>query len=125
MPDGSPARSDTSCRVSELLALYGVEPYGHQQERIWDPRAHSPSCRIRDDGVNAWPPYLEAASAQAFANVAGVKPAALKHRLKPNARTRITPAQMRQLCEAPSTETLLGQRDRALLATLASSGGRR
>jgi len=47
---------------------------------------------------------------------------ALKARLKPHARTRITPEDMRRLCEAPGAHTLVGLRDRALLATLASSG---
>ena len=68
--------------------------------------------------------YLDAATAQAFAAVAPVKPAALKHRLKPHARTPISPADMRRLCEAPSSSTPVGLRDRALLATLASSGCR-
>ncbi|ETW93000.1 MAG: hypothetical protein ETSY1_41160 [Candidatus Entotheonella factor] len=62
--------------------------------------------------------------AQAFAAVEGVKPAALKHRLKAHARTRIAPDDMRRLCESPDARTLAGQRDRALLATLASSGCR-
>ncbi len=68
--------------------------------------------------------YCDTATAQAFAAVARVKPAALKHRLKATARTRITPGQMRQLCEAPNPQTLRGCRDRALLATLATSGCR-
>jgi integrase/recombinase XerD len=53
-----------------------------------------------------------------------VSVAALRHRLKTTARVRLTPAQMRQLCEAPDPHTLLGLRDRALLATLAGSGCR-
>ncbi len=57
-----------------------------------------------------------------FADVAGVKLKALKSRLKKHARTRITPQEMRAICEAPDTTTLVGLRDRALLATLASSG---
>jgi integrase/recombinase XerD len=68
--------------------------------------------------------YLDVATAAAFANVSGVKPQALKHRLSPTARTRITPAQMRLLCDAPNPARLRGRRDRALLATLASSGCR-
>ena len=59
-----------------------------------------------------------------FANIDGVKERALKSRLKQNARTRITPAQMRMICQAPDATTLAGKRDRALLATLASSGVR-
>jgi len=62
--------------------------------------------------------------AEAFGQVEGVSVVALRHRLKAQARVRITPAQMRQLCEAPPTGTLLGVRDRALLATLAGSGCR-
>lgn len=60
----------------------------------------------------------------AFGEVEGVRVAALRQRLKATARVRLTPAQMRQLCEAPPPATLLGLRDRALLATLAGSGCR-
>jgi integrase/recombinase XerD len=60
----------------------------------------------------------------AFSEVEGVSVAALRQRLKATARVRLTPAQMRQLCEAPDPATLLGLRDRALLATLAGSGCR-
>jgi len=62
--------------------------------------------------------------AEAFRQVEGVSVAALRHRLKAQARVRITPAQMRQLCEAPAPQTLLGVRDHALLLTLATSGCR-
>jgi integrase len=62
--------------------------------------------------------------AEAFAQVEGVSVVALRHRLKAHARVRITPAQMRQLCDAPTPQTLLGLRDRALLHTLAGSGCR-
>ena len=58
----------------------------------------------------------------AFEDVPGVKVRKLKERLKRHARTRITPEEMRHLCEAPRRETLLGKRDAALLAVLASSG---
>src|SRR5882762_1717413 len=57
-----------------------------------------------------------------FSQVRGVQMKALKARLKPHARTRITKEDMRRLCEAPDTKTLVGLRDAALLATLASSG---
>ena len=67
---------------------------------------------------------VERAVAEAFAQVEGVSVAALRHRLKAHARVRITPAQMRQLCEAPPAGRLLGRRDRALLLTLATSGCR-
>jgi integrase/recombinase XerD len=62
--------------------------------------------------------------AEAFAQVEGVSVVALRPRLKAHARVRITPAQMRQLCDAPTPQTLLGLRDRALLHTLAGSGCR-
>jgi integrase len=67
---------------------------------------------------------VDRAVAEAFAQVEGVSVGALRHRLKAHARVRITPAQMRQLCDAPSAGTLLGVRDRALLLTLATSGCR-
>ena len=68
--------------------------------------------------------YVEVVTAAAFASVSGVKPQALKDRLKTTTRTRLTPGQMRLLCDAPDPQTLRGRRDRALLATLASSGCR-
>lgn len=68
--------------------------------------------------------YVDVVTAAAFTNVAGVKPQALKDRLKTTTRTRLTPGQMRLLCDAPDPQTLRGRRDRALLATLASSGCR-
>ncbi len=57
-----------------------------------------------------------------FSQVRGVQMKALKSRLKPHARTRITKEDMRRLCDSPDTSTLVGLRDSALLATLASSG---
>lgn len=78
------------------------------------------SCvkRLMKEAANqGYIPYDQAA---AFAGVEGVKVAALKDRVKSNARTRIEPAQMRELCEAPDADTPLGIRDLALLATLAS-----
>lgn len=59
-----------------------------------------------------------------FDQVPGVKVKSLKARLKHHARTRISPEDMRGLCEAPDRSTLVGLRDAALLATLASSGVR-
>jgi len=58
----------------------------------------------------------------AFTSVPGVSLKALKGRLKLHARTRILPEDMRRLCDAPDATTLVGKRDAALLATLASSG---
>jgi site-specific recombinase XerD len=66
--------------------------------------------------------YLSHETASAFEQVPGVKVAALKDRIKGNARVRIEPAEMRTVCELPELERLIGLRDTALLATLASSG---
>jgi site-specific recombinase XerC len=66
--------------------------------------------------------YLDADTAARIAGVKGVKVKALKERRRAYARTRITPADMRRLCEAPDTATLKGKRDAALLAVLAGSG---
>ncbi len=68
--------------------------------------------------------YVAGDVALAFDRIEGVKVKALKGRTKSNSRTRISPRQMRQLCDAPDPSTLLGLRDRALLHTLASSGVR-
>jgi len=68
--------------------------------------------------------YVARATPEAFGRVPGVPVKALKDRLKATARTRITPGQMRQLCETPDPRTLIGRRDRALLHTLATSGCR-
>ena len=64
--------------------------------------------------------YLPTTQAAAFQLVAGVKAAALKDRIKANARVRIEPEEMRTVCEAPNPEQSIGVRDAALLATLAS-----
>lgn len=74
--------------------------------------------RIMKEAANQG--YLPFEQAMAFATVEGVKTAALKDRIKPNARTRISPEEMRRLCESPDTSEPLGLRDAALLATLAS-----
>ncbi len=68
--------------------------------------------------------YISHEVARAFGAVRGVKIKALKERVKQNARTRISPSDMRKLCNAPDTSTLRGMRDAAMLATLASSGVR-
>lgn len=60
--------------------------------------------------------------ADAFKDIAGVSEKALRDRTRPNARTLITPDDMRRICDAPDTTTLKGLRDKALLLTLASSG---
>ncbi|MCC6456469.1 MAG: tyrosine-type recombinase/integrase [Caldilineaceae bacterium] len=66
--------------------------------------------------------YLSHEIATAFEQVSGVKVAALKERIKGNARVRIEPTDMRTVCELPEVERLIGLRDTAMLATLASSG---
>lgn len=67
---------------------------------------------------------LDANTAARFAGVEGVKPSALRDRQRRHNRTRIPPDEMRRLCAAPDQKTLIGQRDAALLALLASSGVR-
>jgi integrase/recombinase XerD len=67
---------------------------------------------------------LPAATAQEFSLVENAQIAPLRHRLRPDARIKIQPPEMRALVEAPDTRSLLGLRDRALLATLAGSGCR-
>ncbi len=57
-----------------------------------------------------------------FQHIDGVKVKALKTRLKQHGRTRISPENMRTLCQSPDGNTLVGKRDLALLATLATSG---
>ena len=66
--------------------------------------------------------YVTHEVAAAFDAISGVKAAALKERIKGNARVRIEPVAMRTVCDTPATERLIGLRDTALLATLASSG---
>jgi integrase len=66
--------------------------------------------------------YVSHNIATSFEQVTGVKVAALKDRIKGNARVRIEPTDMRTVCELPELERLIGLRDTALLATLASSG---
>lgn len=68
--------------------------------------------------------YIDERTGERFRLVEGVKVKAMKDRLKANARTRISPDDMRLICEAPSPTTLTGIRDRALLLTMASSGCR-
>lgn len=65
---------------------------------------------------------VDAQVAMQFETLRGVKVKALKARLKDHARTRIAPEDMRRLCSSPDQSTLVGKRDAALLATLASSG---
>ncbi len=66
--------------------------------------------------------YISYETSTAFEQVTGVKVAALKDRIKGNARVRLEPTDMRTVCELPEVDRLIGLRDTALLATLASSG---
>ncbi|HRW10949.1 MAG TPA: tyrosine-type recombinase/integrase [Caldilineaceae bacterium] len=66
--------------------------------------------------------YLSHELASAFDTVSGVKTVAMKNRIKANARVRIEPTEMRDVCNSPTGESLIELRDAALLATLASSG---
>ena len=66
--------------------------------------------------------YVEHEVAASFDQITGVKVAALKNRVKSNARTRIEPTEMREVCDTPAIDALIGIRDHALLAALASSG---
>jgi integrase/recombinase XerD len=65
---------------------------------------------------------VDAALRVQFADIPGVKHKAMKAQLKKHSRTRISKEDMRRLCEIPDAHTLLGKRDRAMLAVLASSG---
>lgn len=64
--------------------------------------------------------YITYELAQSFEHVSGVKIVAMKNRVKSNARVRIEPTDMRTVCDLPEIQTLLGLRDTALLAVLAS-----
>lgn len=68
--------------------------------------------------------YISHELAEQFAAVRGVKVSAMKDKLKQNARTKISPEDMRRLCDAPQADTLVGKMHRALLLTMASSGAR-
>ena len=61
---------------------------------------------------------VDAATAQAFAAVPGLPQAGAE----PQSSQMLTAAMLRQLCDAPDPSTLVGCRDRALLAMLACSG---
>jgi integrase/recombinase XerD len=67
---------------------------------------------------------LPADAAHEFSLVENAQVASLRHRLRPDARVKIAPPEMRALVDAPNTRSLLGLRDQALLATLAGSGCR-
>ena len=67
--------------------------------------------------------FIDRETADGFRDLKGVKPAALRDRMKPaNGRHRIEPDDMRCILDKPDTTKLVGLRDAALLATLQSSG---
>ncbi len=66
--------------------------------------------------------YTTRENAKAFAGVEGVKVVAMKDNLKPHARTKIKPSDMRKLCEQPDPFTPAGKMHRAFLLTLATTG---
>lgn len=68
--------------------------------------------------------YISKEIAEQFKDVRGVKVSAMKDKLKQNARTKISPEDMRRLCDTPQATTLVGKMHRALLLTMASSGAR-
>lgn len=68
--------------------------------------------------------YITHEHAAQVKRVAGVRTVAMKERTRPHNRVRVTPTDMRRMCDAPDRETLVGLRDAALLATLASTGAR-
>ena len=68
--------------------------------------------------------YVDVATAAAFTSVSGVKPQALKHRLKTTARTRITPGQMRLPVRRARATDVTGPPRLRPAGDLASSGCR-
>jgi len=76
-------------------------------------------CRLMREAASQG--YATSEAAAAFKQVPGVRPRAMRDRVKPHARVRIAPAEMRQLCDRPDRTTPIGLPDAALLLTLASS----
>jgi integrase len=66
--------------------------------------------------------YLLAETAERFKHVKGLTQKANKDRRNPNARTKISRADMLAICNAPNTNTAAGKMHRALLLTLATAG---
>lgn len=66
--------------------------------------------------------YIPHEAAMAFQRVRGVKPGAMKDRMRMRNRVRIEPETMRKLIDSIDRSTLVGKRNAALLMTLASSG---
>ncbi len=66
--------------------------------------------------------YISYEVAESFKRVRGVKSGAMKDRLRVRNRVKIEPETMRELLDSIDTTTLIGLRNKALFATLASSG---
>lgn len=66
--------------------------------------------------------YVSHELAESFTYIDGVKPVALKDRLRIRNRVRIDPETIRTIIESFDSVTLTGLRNRALFTTLASSG---
>lgn len=75
-------------------------------------------------GLAAKQGYLTNEIAESFNRVEGVRQAALKHRMRTRNRIKIEPDLMRKIIESFDTNTLIGKRNKAMFATLASSGMR-
>ncbi len=67
---------------------------------------------------------IDAGVAFRVAQLEVLKVSALRHRLRPNARTPLSPDDVRRICQGPNPGTMTGLRDRALLHVMASSGAR-
>lgn len=66
--------------------------------------------------------YIDRETYEAFKMVKGVKSGALKERMRIRNRVRITPKNMRDILNSIDDNTSIGKRNKALIATLASSG---
>lgn len=66
--------------------------------------------------------YITYELAEAFKRVRGVKPGAMKDRMRPRNRVRIEPETMRSLIDSIDTSTLVGLRNYALFTTVSSAG---
>lgn len=66
---------------------------------------------------------IDLATAYALSLVENVRPQTLKERMR-DERAALTPDEVRRIFQVPNPLTLLGVRDRALIATLAASGCR-
>lgn len=68
--------------------------------------------------------YISRQIADDFKAIDGASIKAMRDKLKPNARTKISKEDMRLICNKPKADTLAGKMHRAFLHTMASSGAR-